>query len=131
MGQDTLDRHRRAVGVRILDPEPRKVLAHRVVEPELALVAQLHHTHRREQLRDRADGIHRLGGRRTLSFTVGMAEGSDPEKVLVVHHGHGDARYLLVRPLGIDPHLEEVECLLYAGVARLRRLLCEAGGGEQ
>ncbi len=68
------------------------VLVERVLEVELAGVAQLHDRRGGERLRDRAETVLRVGRRVALRGHVGRADGGLPDALAVAHDGGGDAR---------------------------------------
>ena len=63
----------------------------RVLEVELARVAQLHDRRRGERLRDRADAVLRVGSRIEARLDVGGADRGFPDELAVAQHGGGKA----------------------------------------
>ena len=132
MGEQALDRYRRGAFVGLLDIEPREVLRHRVVESEVAVVAQLHHAGAGEQLGNRTDAVDRSRRRGGHTVDVGVAVALAPDQVLIVYHAYGDPWNSLVGQLGIHPHVQETERRGHSGVVaeRLRRRGKRGGEGE-
>ena len=98
MGQQPFDGDRARCRVVVLDVEPVQMLRHRIVEVHLALVAQLQHADRGEELGDRADGVHRRRGRGFLPLHVRIPVALRPHELLVVDHRGGRRRGCRRRP---------------------------------
>jgi len=90
-----------------------------IVEPDLALIAQLHDGGGGEQLAVR--GHAELGGPRHADAAgdTGKAEASGPDEPLAGDDSDGDARELTVGHLGVHPGLEDALGTFDVG-ARLR-----------
>jgi hypothetical protein len=133
MGEQPLDGDLGRVRVRALDREPGEVPGHRVVEAELAGVAELQGGDTREELGDRADAVDgaRRGG--SAAGDVGEAEAAGPDELLVVDDGDGEAGDLLVRALAVEPDAGEVQRLGEPGVLghRAPGRLCAGGCGRR
>src|SRR5258705_7203929 len=91
------------------DLEPRQVGRHGIIELERARVPQLHDGGGGEELGHKAYAIAGGGRGRDPALDVGMAEGARPEQLLIVHHGHRDARERQVRETVFDPRREQIE----------------------
>ena len=96
----------RAAGAASARARAVDVLVERVLEVELALVAQLHDRRRGERLRDRAEAVLRVGRRLALRLDVGRADRGLPDDLAVAEDGGGDARQALVALLAADEPLE-------------------------
>ena len=86
----------------------------RVVERELALVAELHHRDGGEGLRDRRDPVLVIRGRVLAALDVGDAHRVGPDHLAVAHGGRRHARQALLR-------LRDPDLPLERGGQRLRR----------
>ena len=114
--EEVTDRDRRRLGVARGDGEPGEMPDERVVEPELAGVAELQDRGGREELRDRGDAVERLGRRRRASLEAGPAEASGPDEGLVVDDRDRQAGHPGVRHLRLDPGGEQIEAGADVGV---------------
>ena len=106
MRQDPLDGDRTQLRELLLKVEPLKMLPHRVSETDQPLVAELHHADAGEELRDRADRVHRARRGRHLLINVCVSEPLRVDQFLVVNHSQGRTRDALVVPLRLHPGLE-------------------------
>jgi hypothetical protein len=118
MGQQVLDRYGRIVGGRMPKRNPWQVLGDRVVEPDLALLAELHDGGRREEL---AVGRHaepsvELHG--TARLDVRVPEPLRPDQVLIGDDAHDYPRELADRDLAVEPGREEADLRLHIGIVR-------------
>ena len=117
VGQEFLDRNRRILGLGGLHREPGQILLHGVIEAQLALLAQLHHGRRGEELAVRCHAEFRLRRHGRLRRGVGQAEALRPHEILVGHDAHGHARKVAVQQLAVEPCAEQANRALHVGVA--------------
>src|SRR5439155_16751297 len=82
------------------------VAVERVLEVELARVAQLHDRGPGERLRDRADAVLRVRRRLEARLDVRDADRGLPDELRVADHGGADARRALLALLAPDELLE-------------------------
>src|SRR5690606_36922769 len=87
----------RVRGPEILEPAPDPR-----VEVQHAPLDELHHPDGREELRDRADAVHRLRGRGDAVRRARVAEPARPHDLLVVHERDPDGGQPLVPHLVVD-----------------------------
>ena len=99
-----------------LDLEPRQVLRHRIVESQLALLAQLHDRRRGEELAVRRHPELGLRRHRQLRGGVGESESGRPDEILIRHHADGDAWQVPIQHLPFEPRREEPLGGLHVGV---------------
>jgi hypothetical protein len=94
--------HRDAVGRdRVMQPEFRDVIPHRLLPIKAPLVHQKGQARGGERLRDRADRELSVGGHRQAGFDIAQAISLDERHFPVLHHGNGETRNLpLVHRLG-------------------------------
>ena len=78
----------------------------RVLEVELARVAQLHDRGGGERLRDRADAVLRVRRRLVTRLDVGGADRALPDQLAVAENGGAEARHALLALLRSDEPLE-------------------------
>ena len=72
----------------------RQVVAHRIVEPQLALLVEHHDAHGRDGLRHRGDAEHRVGGHRDALGDVLLAERLEIQNLILVRHCRDNSRDL-------------------------------------
>jgi hypothetical protein len=89
--------------VDVLDADPGQVLRDWIVEMHLAGVSLLEYRDAREQLRDRADAVERVGARQGAGLEVGQAEGACRQELLVVDDADRHPRDAVERGLVLDP----------------------------
>src|ERR1700704_5335608 len=101
--QKLLDGDRTIVFPGGLGLEPRQILHYRIVQAQLALLAELHDCDGGKQL---AVGPHaKLCGCRhwQLRLDVREAEALGPDQFLVAHYTNGDSRQSSIRDLSFNP----------------------------
>jgi len=106
MRQQLLDRNRRIIRLGRLNLEPGQIPHHRIVQPQLIGIAQLHDGRRSEQLAVRRHP--KLSGRRhrSMAFYVGITVTGGPNQLLVRYYAHCNARQRAISQLRADPALE-------------------------
>ena len=105
--QQLLDGDRPVVVARGLGLEPGQVFLDRIIEAQLALLAQLHDGDRREQLAVRCHAKLRRRRHRDLRLDVREAESPGPDELLVAHHADGDAGESAIGDLPLHPRRKE------------------------
>jgi hypothetical protein len=83
----------------------------RIVEPEPAGVPLPHQRDAREELRDRADAVDRVGRSGPLRFDVGLSERAAPQHLLIVHDLRAQTRHPLVGAFGFEPRARQTHGL--------------------
>ena len=105
--QQLLDGDRRIVRPWRRYREPRQVLRHRIVEMELALLAQLHDGGCREQLAVRGHAEFRLRRHRHLAGDVGESEPFGPHEPLIRDDANDHSRVAAGAKLPVGPGAEQ------------------------
>ncbi len=132
VGQEVADRDQGAARVDVRRGELREPLRHRVVELELARVAQLQDGRRGEELGERRDAIVRRGRGGRLLREIRKAVPLRPDQLLIVHDADRDSRLLPIGGGAGDPRVVDRDGGGDTGVLgqRLRRLGGAQGAGQ-
>ena len=116
-------------GVRVIEPQPRQVVADRFVEIQLSLVLQLHETQAEERLADGADVEQAVRVERDAALQVFHAVSANPLNSTVVGQCQREARGIHVAQVLLHVAVEQRESRsVAAGTGRERFLDGEHGG---
>ena len=107
--EDVAERDGRSVRVRRGRREPRQMVAHLVVEAELARVPELQDRGGGERLRDRGHPVQRLRRGIDLPSDVRPAESSRPHDVALVDDGDRESGPPAIGELPLDPGAQQID----------------------